>query len=76
MVGLEVRLEDMADRPPSRFSEPQVVVQMVEVGIAHGELALPLSAKEIGRATGRGMEDLAKDHASLLIEPLRLIHCD
>jgi hypothetical protein len=65
MVGLQVGLEDVANGPPSSFGELEVLIEMIEVGVAHGELALPLSAKEIGCAARRGMEYLAENHASL-----------
>lgn len=72
MVGLEVGLEDMADRSACCFRELQVVIDMLEMRIAHGELTFSLSAKEVGCAARRGMEYLAKDHSVLPAHALEL----
>ena len=62
MVRLYMSLEDMADRSTSQLGQTEVLFEVIEVGIAHGELAFALSAEEVGSAASSGVKNLAKDH--------------
>jgi hypothetical protein len=62
MIGLDVGLEDVADGTARELGELQVLVEVVQVRVAHGELTLALSAEEVGGAAGGGVKNLAKDH--------------
>src|SRR5436190_23655646 len=64
MICLNVGLEDVADRTTSALSEVQILVDVVNVRVAHGELALTLSTEEVGGAARLRVQNLAKDHGA------------
>ena len=70
VVGLHVGLEYVADRAAGELRKLEVLLDVLNVGVAHGELALALSAEEVRGTAGARVEDLAKDH---LLTPSRSI---
>ena len=65
VVGLNVRLEDGGDRHVLGLGERDVLVDQVDVGIDHGELASALAAEQIRGAGGFVVEQLAEEQGRL-----------